>query len=609
LSGDRQRKGVVPQSWCSCSAHCGQLTRYNDGIDFHPSAFASCGILPLSPLFDLRADGAALRLDDLFLTPTAAVALLVSTAATAVCPSCGTASDRLHSRYRRTVADLPGHGRPLALRLVVRRFRCSQADCPQSIFCERLPGLLDAHARSTSRLTEAHRAIGFALGGEAGHRLAEHLDMPTSADTLLRRVKDAPDEPAPPPRYVGIDDWALRRGQRYGTILIDLERGRVLDLLPGRDGEALKAWLKEHPGVEVITRDRWAAFTQAAAEAAPQAKQVADRWHLLKNLREAVERLLARMSGAVHQALRADPVSGEGRPPEAGASGEAGTAIHSRSSAAASEAALPSRRPLSARQQERESKQQRRLAQYERVRKLRAEGCSLRVIAKATGVPLKRVIRYARRDRCPDWNPGRQSRTQLDAFAAQVDGWIGRGERNAADLYRELVAQGCRASYDAVRRFVRRRLGSTGRPGPRVGPLTLPAAPAPPSARQLSFAFIRREEDRTEEQQQQVECLQAGGEPLREGLQLAASFAALVRKSVTGSLRDWLARAEVAGCAEMRAFAGSLRQDEAAVTAALTAAWSNGPVEGHVNRLKLIKRSRYGRAGWTLLRARVRRAG
>ena len=563
----------------------------------------------MSPLLELRPDGAPLRLDDLFLTPTAAVALLVSTAATAVCPRCGTASDRLHSRYRRTVADLPCQGRPLALRLVVRRFRCPQADCPQSIFCERLPGLLAPHARSTSRLAGAHCAIGFALGGEAGHRLAEHLAMPTSADTLLRRVKGSPDEPAPPPRYVGIDDWALRKGQRYSTIGLVLERGRVLDLLPGRDGEALKTWLKEHPGVEVITRDRWAAFAQAAAEAAPQARQVADRWHLLKNLREAVERLLARMSGAVHQALRADPAGGEGKPPEAPPSADAGTSTRPLPPAAASTGALPTRGPPSARQQEREAKQHRRVEQYEQVRKLRAEGRSLRAIAKATGVALKRVIRHVRRDRCPDWNPGRKSRTQLDAFTTQVDAWIGRGGRNAADLYRELVGQGCRACYDAVRRFVGRRLGSTGRPGPRVGPLIPPAAPAPPSARQLSFAFIRRAEDRTGEQRRQVERLQAGGAPLQEGLQLAASFAALVRKSGSGSLGDWLAKAEVAECAEMRSFAASLRQDEAAVAAALTEAWSNGPVEGHVNRLKLIKRSMYGRAGWKLLRARVRRAG
>jgi transposase len=162
--------------------------------------------------------GAGLRLDDPVLTPNTAVALLVATAASAPCPGCRTPSDRVHSRYRRTVADLPLQDRPVALRLVVRRFRCINPGCPQAIFCERLPALLDAHARTTARLTGAPRALGFALGGEAGSRLAKHLDMPTSPDTLQRRVKDGPDEPAPPPRYVGIDDWALRKGQRYGTI-------------------------------------------------------------------------------------------------------------------------------------------------------------------------------------------------------------------------------------------------------------------------------------------------------------------------------------------------------------------------------------------------------
>ena len=429
--------------------------------------------------------GAGLRLDDLVLTPTTAVALLVSVAATARCPRCGTASDRVHSRYRRTVADLPCQDRPVALRLVVRRFRCPRPDCTRAVFCERLPGLLDAHARCTARLTEAHRAVGFALGGEAGARLAERLDMPTSPDTLLRRIKAAPDEPAPPPRFVGIDDWAIRKGQCYGTIVIDLERGRVLDLLPGRDGEALKAWLRRHPGVEVITRDRWLAFAQAAAEAAPQARQVADRFHLLQNLREAVERLLGRLGPAVREALRDPPAA------SVDAAGAAAPAAGAHAGAAGGVAVECGDRPRTQRDRARREQHARRAECHRRVRDLRGQGLSVQRIADEVGLAADTVRRYLHLDRCPDWNPGRRAATPLDAFAVAVDAWVKNGGRNAAQLHRDLVGRGCHASYDTVCRYVARRLGSTGRPGPRAGPLKPPAR-RPPSARRLSFDFIRR---------------------------------------------------------------------------------------------------------------------
>src|SRR5262245_54162857 len=318
---------------------------------------------------------AGLRLDDLVLTPSTAVALLASTCPTAACPRCATLSDRIHSRYRRTVADLPCRDRPVALRLVVRRFRCARPDCPQTVFCERLPGLLDAHARSTARLTEAHRAVGFALGGEAGARLAQRLDMPTSPDTLLRRVKAAPDEPAPPPRFVGIDDWAIRKGQRYGTIVIDLERGRVLDLLPGRDGEALKAWLREHPGVEVVTRDRWLAFAQAAADAAPQACQIADRFHLLQNLREAVERLLGRQAPAVREALRDPPAAPVGPVQAATTATAAAVGV---AGGVAVECGSP---PRTQRDRVRQEQHAQRTERYRRVRELHEKGLPMQRIA------------------------------------------------------------------------------------------------------------------------------------------------------------------------------------------------------------------------------------
>jgi transposase len=174
-------------------------------------------------------------------------------------------------------------------------------------------------------------------------------------------------------------------------------------------------------------------------------------------------------------------------------------------------------------------------------------------------------------------------------------------------LYRELAGQGFQGSYDAVRRFVARRLGSTGRPGPRVGPLPPPAEPVP-SARQLSFEFIRRAEDRKAEEQARLDRLRGHEAGLREGLDLAEEFAQMVRERSKVPLAGWLAKAEASGCAELRNFAAGLRTDEAAVAAALAEPWSNGPVEGKVNRLKLIKRQGYGRAGFRLLRARVRYA-
>lgn len=539
---------------------------------------------------DLNLDALGLQVTASVRTGSLLVFAVVSTAPSCSCPTCGTLSDRVHSHYFRTIADLPCHDQPVALRLKVRRFRCVAPDCPRAVFCERLPDVVGAQARTTNRLRLSHSLIGMALGGEAGARLAEALSCPTSPDTLLRRIKQFDGEPLPEPRFVGVDDWAWRKGQSYGTILIDLERGCVIDLFPGRDGAALTEWLKRHPGVEVITRDRWAAFAQAATEGAPQARQVADRWHLLKNLREAVERLLGRHSALVREALTGalpTPATEQINPEPP------------------VEQPTPPGGPRTIRQQARQARQQERSRQFERVKELRAEGLSLRRIARATGLSLKRVIRYARSTRCPDWNPRRRVATSLDPLTGLLDAWVERGGRNAAELYRELAGHGFQGSYDAVRRCLARRLGSTGRPGPRIGPLIPPAAPPPPSSRQLSFEFIRKPEDRKAEQQARLDRLRDGA-GLREGLDLAGEFADMVRKRTKAPLAEWLAKAEASGCAELRGFAAGLRTDEAAVSAALTEPWSNGPVEGQVNRLKLIKRQGYGRAGFQLLRARVR---
>lgn len=230
------------------------------------------------------------------------------------CPVCGHASRRVHSRYLRTLADLPWQGRAVLIRIEARRFRCTAAECPRRIFTERLPAIAAGPwSRRTGRLGEIQRHLGLALGGQAGARLAERLAMPASGDTLLRLVRRTePEEPAVV-RAVGIDDWAWRKGHRYGTIVVDLERHKVVDLLPDREADTVAQWLAEHPEIEVVSRDRGATYADAARRGAPQALQAADRWHLLENLSQAVRAALDRHGSTLREAAQGvhSPITGE----------------------------------------------------------------------------------------------------------------------------------------------------------------------------------------------------------------------------------------------------------------------------------------------------------
>ena len=525
---------------------------------------------------------------------------LATTAPTSACPLCGYDTRRVHSRYNRRLDDLPCLGRCVRLQVAVRRFVCPQLNCPRRIFAERLPGFAAPWARTTDRLCQAQADIGSSLGGEAGSRLAARLAMTTSPDTLLRRVKRLKNESAPPPRVVGIDDWAWRKGQRYGTIVVDLERGDVIDLLPDRDAETVAAWLKAHPGVEVVTRDRSAAYAQAATEGASQAEQVADRWHLLKNLREAIERVLERHSAVVDTALKTTEPPTE--PAQVTAVPEPGAAT----SPVESSPPRPPSEPLpeSPRLHAEQSKRQKRIDRFERVHELHRRGHSAGRIARELGLSRRSVFRYLRREKCPAWGLGGSRRSRLDGYREWIDARLAEGFTNVAELHRRLTERGFKGSYGSVYEFVTKRLGAAGKRRERLNAAE-PPVPAPPSARQLSFEWARRAEKRKPPEQARLDAIRARSDELAAALDLADGFADLIRKRSRETLGEWLARGEASSDADLRRFAEGIRRDEAAVHAAVTETWSNGPVEGHVNRLKTIKRQMYGRAGFVLLRARV----
>ena len=252
--------------------------------------------LSLSSLFPHLA---GFRLEQVTLDGETVMLHLAASARFAHCPLCTRRSKRVQSVYHRTVADLPIAGRQLILRLRVRRFRCGGRRCPRAIFAERFPNLVVAYGRRSWAQRAALEAIAFALGGSAGARLASRLGSPAGRATLLRMLRAADVPVRPAPSVLGVDDWAFRKGHRYGTILVDLERRHVVDLLEDRKAETLAPWLSQYPGLEVISRHRASAYAEAARKGAPQAAQVADRWHVIQNLVEALERCLLRFRPVV----------------------------------------------------------------------------------------------------------------------------------------------------------------------------------------------------------------------------------------------------------------------------------------------------------------------
>ena len=509
----------------------------------------------------------------------------------AACPDCHHLASRIHSDYPRTLADVPWATTPIALRLTVRRFFCTTCTCSRQTFTERLPTVAPLYARTTTRLAGMQADTGLSLGGAAGARHLSRQGLPISRSTLLRRVRGLPIPEGPAPEVVGIDDWAWRRGHRYGTIVVDLERGCPIDVLEDRLAETVAAWLQAHPEVTIVARDRAEAYKSGIDQGAPDATQVADRFHLLQNLAEALQEVFTAHSQdlvALNEAQDGEPVTLED-----------GTV------------AVPIAPPVTAPAAQDLAKQRReqRLVNYNQVGSLHQKGWTAQAIANQVGISSRTVFRFLRTSTFPERHPRRQlSATLLDPFKAHVLERWNEGCRNASQIFREIKAQGFLGQYATVARYARRLRAAQGegrhpdQPGP---PPPVVEAAKPLTPRGATWLVMRREKDLDDEERQQLRQLNDQEGELAEAIALTNGFNHLVRQRQPEGLEAWLERAASSCLTAFERFASGLRDDYDAVQAGLTLPWSNGPVEGQINRLKMLKRQMYGRANIDLLRQRV----
>jgi len=485
-----------------------------------------------------------------------------SAAPDAACPDCGVVSERVHSRYRRTLRDLPAHGRLVIIRISVRRFRCSEPDCRRQTFAEPLAGVVDGrYARRTSRSDRLVHQIAVALGGRPGERLTMRLCLGGSRDTLLRLIRRRvpANDAGSAVTVVGIDDWAWRKGKSYGTIICDLEGHRVLALLADRDAASVEAWLAQHPDVAVIARDRGGIYARAATKAAPEATQVADRWHLMANASAAFVEAVRRAMKPLREALGVGTVD-----PDLLTSAE--------------------RRQLAG--------AKRRDEINATVLALAEAGEPLKEIGRRTGLSRGTVRRIVRGERNDVFRPRQGS---LGRFKPVLEGLWDDGLRNGAELRRRLRASGFRGRLRVVTEWTTRR-----RREDASAEKSLPRKC--PSARTVAKMMTTHRDGDSGQQITLLAVIAKATPEIITGRDQLDAFHAIVRERKSHALDAWLAKAEAGPLAS---FVAGLRADRPAVEAALREPWSSGQVEGTINKLKLLKRQMYGRASADLLGARL----
>ena len=481
--------------------------------------------------------------------------------------------------------DTPIGLKPVWLEIQVRRFRCNNEQCRQKTFAEQFPDLVGRRRRHTHRLMANLAQIGLATGGEAGVRLARKLAMHTSPATMIRLTRQLDTPVTKTPRIIGIDDWAFRKGRNYGTIIVDHELGKPIDLLPSSAGNDIKEWLEKHPSIEVVTRDRSGEYRDAITQALPDATQIADRWHLIKNMGDTIERHISKRYKSLREsmanlakedAVDLDTENGEKRRRYA---------------------------PGSERETIHKARTEARQALYDAVKARRAQGAYTTDIARELNLSRSTVSQWVNSESLPPDNRGRFKRKCLiDDHEVYLRARLAEGCTNQSQLWREICKQGFTGNRELVSKWIREngmspRANST---SPAIQKDTI----ALPRPRALTWLLIRRKDELDEDEQYLLKLLLRDTK-IAEIRTLAHKFMHMIRNQSVNEWDSWLETCCQSAVKELRNFAISLKRDKAAVYEAIRQPWSNGATEGHVNRLKFLKRQMYGRANFDLLRLKV----
>lgn len=476
----------------------------------------------------------------------------------AKCPLCGSASRRIHSRHTRQIADLPCSGREVRLLVITRRFACEVSHCRRQIFAERFGATLPVRARRTARLECIVHHLGLALGGRPAANFAKRLMLPVSNDTLLRVVRRRTCPPTEPLIVAGIDDWAFRKNHRYGTVVCDLERRRIVALLPDRETATVRAWLSAHPEIRVVSRDRGGGYGEAAAKALPDALQVADRWHLMENASAAFLVAVRRSMRVIRMAIGATTINPE---------------------------------LLTCAERLQYEGYLRRQETNAAIMALVRDRVPLKEIVRRTGHS-RQLVRQVSRGQSTDIFRIRQS--TLDAHLPFLDAQWTAGCRNGAELWRRVQVRGFQGSLRVVSEWMTRRRGAEKASDQQLQKI--------PSARTIARLMTTNRDHLSKAETITIAAIEARVPTLVDARTLIERFQAMVRQKIVAELEPWIA---TAGASLIASFASGIIKDKAAVCAAITEPWSNGQTEGQITKLKLVKRQMYGRAKIDLLQARL----